>query len=1070
MAQSGTVTLLFTDLVDSTRHLQRAGDEAGQRLFGAHHKVMTESIDANGGQELEWLGDGVLAVFSSAADAVRCAILMQHTARRPLAGQRFEIRIGLHAGEALRREGGYFGTPVVTARRLCDRASAGQILCSRLVAELLGSRQAFSFRDLGSFELKGIAAPMGVCEVIYERNDPAALLSRTPFVGRAQQLKRLSAKLEEVCNGQGSVAMLSGEPGIGKTRILEEFADLARTHGALVIKGACYDGEWQPPYSPFAEAIAECARVGDPLRFKAALGNHASTIARIAPALRETLGSIPEPIPLEKDEEERFRLLDAVAQFMIALSRNVPLVLVLDDLHWADRGTVAMLSHVAHFVPANPILLIGAYRDAEVDRKHPLSGAVAGMRRLQNFESLSFKGLQPDELSALLAMVGDQEAPQALVDAIGAETAGNPFFIREVLLHLMEEGKILRDGQGWTSDHNIEELGIPEGVREVVGRRLLRLSDGANRLLSVGAAFNGAFSFEVAAAVAGLDEQTALGAIDEALDAQLLRPGANSESFDFTHAITRSTLYSNLSAPRRVRLHRQIAEAMERAWGERTAEHAAEVAYQFWRGATAAGAERGADYAIAAADHAEAAYAFDEVIAFLRIALDLMPPSNSRRTGLLARLGLALTWRLNAEEALSVAREAGALIAATDGEDAAADYFEQAARAMQSAGLVRGAWELAREGLRHVGERRDITWASLTELDLLRQSAEDPGNPGIRTAQNHSELRGVLRSLPGEQLKEHKIDPPFESRDEILAAPDASVYVLTLLAGEFRRGQTLWQDEAVDAERQGRVEWAMSAWASVAACDNALGNFTAAQAALDRATILYTRSAGPSFQVPSLYINGVKYQMRIAMDQGWGEFLKESDTNQFIQKPAPENNWSFALVRAVAAFLLARLNRPELALQRLETLAPALDQGAFWEPTYGPMVCDAAAALWLLNRTDHAETIERNLRAKVIAPDFRFPMRDSRLSLARLCALLGRYDEALEWFGKARQVLDEQGARPMRAIADYDEALMYVRRAAAGDAKRAEPVLDLAMYQFRALGMTGWIRRAEEARERAALA
>src|SRR5271170_2448567 len=167
MAQSGIVTFLFTDLIQSTEHLQRAGDETGQHLFRAHHKLMTQAVTANGGEELEWLGDGILAAFSSAADGVRCAISVQQTARRPAAGTRFEIRIGIHAGEALRREGGYFGTPVVTARRLCDRARAGQILCSRLIQELLAARRGFDFRDLGNLELKGLAAPIGVAEVIY---------------------------------------------------------------------------------------------------------------------------------------------------------------------------------------------------------------------------------------------------------------------------------------------------------------------------------------------------------------------------------------------------------------------------------------------------------------------------------------------------------------------------------------------------------------------------------------------------------------------------------------------------------------------------------------------------------------------------------------------------------------------------------------------------------------------------------------------------------------------------------------------------------------------------------------
>lgn len=203
---------------------------------------MTEAVVAAGGEELQWLGDGLLAGFSSTADAVRCAIGIQQTARRPAARVRFEIRIGIRFGEVVRRDGGYFGTPLVTARRLCDRASPGQILCSSLIPQLLAARQSFEFRKLGELKFKDLAKPVGVCEVVYERNNPTAMLNRTPFFGRAAQLERLSIKLEEACNGRGSVVMLRGEPGIGKTRTLQEFAEFAVQRGAAVLRGACYDG------------------------------------------------------------------------------------------------------------------------------------------------------------------------------------------------------------------------------------------------------------------------------------------------------------------------------------------------------------------------------------------------------------------------------------------------------------------------------------------------------------------------------------------------------------------------------------------------------------------------------------------------------------------------------------------------------------------------------------------------------------------------------------------------------------------------------------------------------------
>ncbi|HUA34554.1 MAG TPA: AAA family ATPase [Candidatus Binataceae bacterium] len=1058
MAQSGTVTFLFTDLVGSTEHLERAGDEAGQQLFRAHHKLMTDAVTAAGGQELQWLGDGVLAVFASTADAIRCAIQVQQTARRPAAGTHFEIRIGIHVGEAMRRDEGYFGAAVVTARRLCDRAQAGQILCSKLVADLLSARHAFNFRDAGLLDLKGITAPVAACEVVYERNDPAALLSRTPFVGRVTQIKRLMAKLDSATGSHGSVAMLTGEPGIGKTRTLEEFSDAARQHGARVMRGACYDGEFQPPYGPFAEAISDYAREASAEELKTVLGDSAATLARIAPSLRRHLGSIPDPPALEKDEE-RFRLLDAVAQALIALAQIAPLVLILDDLHWADRGTVAMLGHVAHFVPSYPILLIGAYREGEVGRQHPLSGALAAIRRLRDFESISLKGLAGGEVAELLGMIGDKDAPGALVKALSDETEGNPFFIREVLLHLMEEGRILRDGEGWTSTLSIEELGIPEGVREIIARRILRLSDEARRLLSVGAAFNGAFSFDVAAAVAGLDEDTALTAADEALDAHLLRPGPSSESFDFTHALIRHALYAELNPPRRVRLHRQIAEAMEREWGELASEHAAEVAYQFWRGSRASGAERGVEYAIAAANNAEKAYAHDEVVVFLRIALELLPPSDPRRRDLMTRLGFALTSTLQAQEALKIIRETAAMIAAGAGESAVAEYYENAARYMNVAGLTGGAFDLAHEGLDHIGERRDIIWASLEELNRLREEANDPANPGIRLdSAGYRQWRSILKRLPQAEVIAHGMEPAFDSREEIMRNPDATPFALTFFAGEYGRTLPIWEREAADAERKGRISWAMNCWSNVAHCHLGLGDIIAAQAAYDRASAFSVREVGVSMQYISLL--AVRQGLLFATDCGWDEMLLAEGPRRLLAQPLPQSRFAIAAFAATAAYVNARLGQPDIALRWVGRVPAALEAGTPFVPLYASAACSAALALWLLNRTDYAEIIERSIREKVLAPDFRPTMRDSRLSLGWLSALHGRYEEASDFFAQARRALDEQGSRIVRAIVDYDEALMYLRRARNGDGRLARPLLDAALGQFKIIGMTGWIARA----------
>jgi len=252
--------------------------------------MLTDTLAASGGEELQWLGDGQMAAFASPADAVRCAVAMQQGAVRPIDGERLRVRVGLNVGEIMRGTGGgYFGTPVVTARRLCDGAHAGQILCASTVAGLLAGRRAFRFRDLGPQALKGLTDPVGVAEVEYEAEEPTAFLATTPFVGRDEEMGRIVGLLHRACAGEGALVMVVGEPGIGKTRTAEELAELARRDGARVLPGRCYEGEWAPPYGPFVEAIEAYARVVTPEELRADLGFGAPPLTRLVPSLREAV-------------------------------------------------------------------------------------------------------------------------------------------------------------------------------------------------------------------------------------------------------------------------------------------------------------------------------------------------------------------------------------------------------------------------------------------------------------------------------------------------------------------------------------------------------------------------------------------------------------------------------------------------------------------------------------------------------------------------------------------------------------------------------------------------------------
>ncbi len=342
------------------------------------------------------------------------------------------------------------------------------------------------------------------------------------------------------------------------------------------------------------------------------------------------------------------------------------------------------------------------------------------------------------------------------------------------------------------------------------------------------------------------------------------------------------------------------------------------------------------------------------------------------------------------------------MIAASEGADQAANFLETAALETYRSGLMQNSWDITRDGLRYVGARRDLTWVTLDELDTLRADAEDPNNPGIiADSPRLRARRAVLKTIPSDLARARQIGItyPYDSREEILSDPDCDANALVFLAGECRRGLPLWQQRAEDAERSGRIAWAMEAWASVARCHNALGSFPEARAAYDRAIALSARVNRRSLQL--LNMISVRYDLMIALDDGWDVTLVSvPEEDELIANWPPEFRWAWSAACACISEVLAQRNLPDAAIMLLGTVRDALLRGAEWGLLYNMTACDAAASLWLTNRTDYIDVIESSIREKVLIPDFRCPMRDARLSMARLCALQGRYAEALDWLNQ----------------------------------------------------------------------
>jgi len=619
------VTLLFTDIVGSTELLSALGDDAFEDVRRKHFHVLGEVVNAGGGSEVKKLGDGLMAVFPSAVEAVGCAMAIQRAVARqnlPVGEGRVEVRVGLHVGEPIRDEDDYFGTPVVVAKRLCDLANGGQILTSSLVRDLVASRSPADFKRRGPRTLKGFAEPFDVFEVEWQADYeasrppvPAGLRTEGPFVGREDELAVLEGLFKSVSPEGSRLALLSGEAGIGKTRLAAELA--ARASGAgTVLYGRC-DPANLIAYQPFVQAFEphlEAARV--------ALGPDFADVSALFPTVTPVGEASFAPATLGEHDAARYRLFESVRTVLAGLG-PAPVLLVVDDVHWADRATLLLLHYLVRPAPKLPVFVVATYRRSELSRGHPLSNLLADLRRDVSSTRLLLGGLTEADIAELLSADPDSEATvRAVARTVAEATGGNPFFAIETLRHLRASGVLDEDGRPATPNVDVSRLEVAEGIRELIGWQLGRLSPAANKVLSVGAVIGPVFAVDVAAKVTDLDEADLLDALDELLDSELVLEDGH--LFTFAHALVRETVYAELSTTRRLRLHGRVADAFVELSADQPDRHAAEIAHHYTEAAAGAADPRQAlRFAVRAANLARERLAFEQAVDLLEPAIAL---------------------------------------------------------------------------------------------------------------------------------------------------------------------------------------------------------------------------------------------------------------------------------------------------------------------------------------------------------------------------------------------------------------------------------------------------------------
>jgi class 3 adenylate cyclase len=609
-AVTRAVTFLLTDIEGSTAAWEADADAMAVAL-ARHDELVEQVVTSRGGRLIKTRGEGdaTFSVFERPSAAAAAAIELQEAIVHEPSSLRepMRIRVALHTGEVELRDGDYFGRAVNRAARLRSLATGGQILCSGATAELVidSLRDDVVLADLGMRELRNLARPEHVFELRLETADdhrqavstdapmerpslPAVLAGPGPFVGRGRELERLFSAWQTARAGGTNAVLVAGEPGVGKTRLAGEWSRQAYDQGALVIYGRC-DEDLGAPYQPFAEALRSLVPCLGSSALRGLRGVEA--LLPLVPGLTDVLPDLAAPARADPDTE-RYALFDAVVALLGIISASAPVVLILDDLHWAAKPTLLLLRHLLRFGEQARVQIVGTYRSTDLDRSHPLAAMLADLHRDGTADRIQLTGLDEDDVTAYVAEAGYDD--EELARALASVTGGNPFFLIEALRHVDESG-----GR-W------DQSTLPQGVREAVSRRLSRLPAETNKALAIAAVVGSRFALELVERVV---EDDLVDAFDEACKAGIVieEPGGR---YRFNHAIVRQSLLAELPSVRRMRLHQRIATTLENEPGADD-ELLAELAYHYFECAWAGNAAKAVEYCRRAADQAMARLAYE---------------------------------------------------------------------------------------------------------------------------------------------------------------------------------------------------------------------------------------------------------------------------------------------------------------------------------------------------------------------------------------------------------------------------------------------------------------------------
>jgi tetratricopeptide (TPR) repeat protein len=908
--------------------------------------------------------------------------------------------------------------------------------------------------------------------------------TRAPFLGREAELASLSGGLDDANAGQGGLVLIGGEPGIGKSRLADELAGLARDRGFLVLWGRAWEDAGAPAYWPWIQILRSFLRQTDADEARRRLAAGAVDIGHILPEVRELFPELAPQQVVESDTA-RFQLFDSTASFLRSAADDRPIVVVLDDLQAADTSSLRLLRFVAGQLADMRLLVVGTYRDSELTPTHPLTDAIADLAREPTTRTLAVRGLDRIALRTLIGATAGREPNEQLVSAFVRGTRGNPLYASEAVRLLSAEGR-LEELTRAASGH----LAVPPGVRATIGRRLERLEPGTRALLAVGAVVGPEFDGSLLGTIAELDASALEQGLEEAVREGLLLEVAGAPGrYRFSHDLVRETLYDELGAGRRVRLHQRAAEVLEARHAADPGSHLAELAYHFFEGQPQGSVDAPAvDYARRAGDEATRSLAFEEAARLYEMALAALDRAGTSDPRARLDLLLALGEVHNAAGDVPAGREV-LLEAAAIAKDLGAAR-ELALAALGVGGKM--AWSrpgfetrlvpLLQDALVHLGGADDRLRVKL----LSRLACGWRSSPGKRMDSDALSRQAVdlARSLDDAETLSYALVGRFwaiwwpENPDERLRIATELFELAKGLGGERMLDARLTlflihtdlADMANARRELGEMVRAVAElrqpgqlWLGIA--NRALmvlmeGDFATAETILDEES-----DPGSYFTLAHDNVSAARmHRFLLRREQG-----RLAEIESEVRRSVDDFPW-YPFHRCALASLLFDVGKRDEARVTLDELA----RGEF-------------AALypdneWLLGMGLAAETAARldardacaTLYAQLLPYAGRHAIGHTEGSIGAVDRYLGlvagtleQLDDAVRHLEAAVQVNERMGARPWTAHSRADLAAVLRRRDAAGDSARADALEAEALAMTRSMGMAALAARLEARGSRA---